>query len=270
MTSWWPPQAPRGPSSVPEGDRILLACIVCASVVAAAVLATGHVSALVVDGSWPRYRAAEIPLVLWEVASQPGNPGRAWDRVTVGGGQPPGPVAWWATFGLLIAVVGAPVGLGVRRAAHRRTSEGAPWATRRRMRRLRVRGSDSGRLIVGRTGTALAAVESRHSLLIFGPTQSGKTTGPAIPAILEWPGPVVATSTKADLVDDTIGWRSRRGEVRIFDPAHSKPSNSATASSTNRSRRNVVLRTAAPLGVPTLAATTLHPQAASATRAAGA
>ncbi|MGQ0618286.1 MAG: type IV secretory system conjugative DNA transfer family protein [Acidimicrobiia bacterium] len=65
------------------------------------------------------------------------------------------------------------------------------------------------------------AVESRHSLLVFGPTQSGKTTGLAIPAILEWPGPVVATSTKSDLVDDTIGWRSRIGEVRIFDPAHS-------------------------------------------------
>jgi len=221
-SSWRsPPAGAWRPSSDPEGDRFLLAGVVCALAVAAALLATGHVSALLVDGSWPRYRAADIPLLLWEVASQPGDPGRAWDRVTVGGGQPPGPLAWWATFGLLVAVVGAPVALGMRSAAHRRSSEGARWAARRRIRRLRVRGSDSGRLIVGRAGTALAAVESRHSLLIFGPTQSGKTTGLAIPAILEWPGPVVATSTKADLVDDTIGWRSRRGEVHIFDPAHS-------------------------------------------------
>ncbi|MGH9188162.1 MAG: type IV secretory system conjugative DNA transfer family protein, partial [Acidimicrobiales bacterium] len=42
-----------------------------------------------------------------------------------------------------------------------------------------------------------------------------------MPAILEWPGPVVATSTKGDLVDDTIGWRSRLGEVHVFDPSAS-------------------------------------------------
>ncbi len=199
----------------------MLVGVVIAASLGALVLAAGHVSALFADGSWPRYRAADIPLVLWEVASQPGDPGRAWDRVTVGGGQPPGPLAWWATFGLLVAVVGAPVGLSLRSAARRRTPEGARWATRRRLKRLRVGGSDSGRLIVGQAGTSRIAVESRHSVLVFGPTQSGKTTGLAIPAILEWPGPVVATSTKADLVDDTIGWRSRRGEVHIFDPAHS-------------------------------------------------
>jgi type IV secretion system protein VirD4 len=71
-------------------------------------------------------------------------------------------------------------------------------------------------------GTALGrrvAVESRHSLLVFGPTQSGKTTALAVPAILEWPGPVVATSTKGDLLEDTIGWRRRLGRVQVFDPA---------------------------------------------------
>ena len=217
---WGRPTGGRS-SSAPASDRLLLVGTVTAAVVGALVLATGHVSALLVDGSWPRYRAADIPLVLWEVVSQPGDPGRAWDRVTVAGGQPPGPLAWWATFGLLVVVAGVPVALGARIAGHRRTPEGAGWAARRRLKRLRVGRSDPGRLVVGRVGTALVAVESRHSLLVFGPTQSGKTTGLAIPAILQWPGPVVATSTKADLVDDTIGWRSRSGEVHIFDPAHS-------------------------------------------------
>jgi len=64
-------------------------------------------------------------------------------------------------------------------------------------------------------------VEARHSVLVFGPTQSGKTTGLAIPAILEWPGPVVATSTKGDLIDNTIGWRATLGPVHVFDPAAS-------------------------------------------------
>jgi type IV secretion system protein VirD4 len=53
---------------------------------------------------------------------------------------------------------------------------------------------------------------------VLGPSQSGKTTGLAIPAILEWQGPVVATSVKSDLVRDTIGARSRNGPAWVFDP----------------------------------------------------
>ncbi|MEO2104755.1 MAG: type IV secretory system conjugative DNA transfer family protein, partial [Actinomycetota bacterium] len=46
----------------------------------------------------------------------------------------------------------------------------------------------------------------------------GKTTGLAIPAILEWEGPVVATSVKTDLVRDTAGWRAAKGDVQLYDP----------------------------------------------------
>jgi type IV secretion system protein VirD4 len=55
-------------------------------------------------------------------------------------------------------------------------------------------------------------------LLVVGPTQSGKTSGLAIPAILEWEGPVVATSVKTDLVRQTAPWRERVGRVLIYDP----------------------------------------------------
>jgi cytochrome P450 len=54
---------------------------------------------------------------------------------------------------------------------------------------------------------------------VIGPTQSGKTTGLAIPAILSWRGPVVACSVKTDLVRDTWRWRDTRGRVWCFDPA---------------------------------------------------
>ena len=37
-------------------------------------------------------------------------------------------------------------------------------------------------------------------MIVVAPTQSGKTTGLAIPALLEWQGPVVATSIKSDLL----------------------------------------------------------------------
>ena len=55
-------------------------------------------------------------------------------------------------------------------------------------------------------------------MLVIGPTQSGKSTGLAIPAILEWAGPVVATSVKDDLAAHTIEWRSARGPCAFFDP----------------------------------------------------
>ena len=38
---------------------------------------------------------------------------------------------------------------------------------------------------------------------MVGPTQSGKTTALAVPAILGWPGPVLAASVKTDLLRDT-------------------------------------------------------------------
>jgi len=53
---------------------------------------------------------------------------------------------------------------------------------------------------------------------VIGPTQSGKTTGLVIPALLEWDGPVVATSVKRDLLDATIGRRRQLGEVAVYDP----------------------------------------------------
>jgi type IV secretion system protein VirD4 len=67
------------------------------------------------------------------------------------------------------------------------------------------------------------ATEARHSVLVLGPTQSGKTTGLAIPAILEWEGPVVATSVKGDLVAGTLGWRSTQGSCWVYDPTSSAP-----------------------------------------------
>jgi type IV secretion system protein VirD4 len=62
------------------------------------------------------------------------------------------------------------------------------------------------------------AGERAQSLAVIGPTQSGKTTCLAVPAILGWEGPVVAASVKADLLRETLGWRRRCGRVWCFDP----------------------------------------------------
>jgi type IV secretion system protein VirD4 len=94
----------------------------------------------------------------------------------------------------------------------------ARWATRRDLRSLSVPAAGAGRLVIGRSGRTLVATEARHSLLVVGPTQSGKTTGLAIPAILEWEGPVLATSVKDDLASATLAWRATQGRTWVFDP----------------------------------------------------
>jgi type IV secretion system protein VirD4 len=206
-----------GLSTDPLVERAVLAGLVATAVVAALVLGTGHLSALVFKGGWPRYDPGEIPGLLWRLAASPGDPASAWKPINRGTATP-GPVAWWATFAALASTL-IGTGIAVARARHRRRGTASnDWARARDLHRLRIRYRDRGRLVIGTASRRRVAVESRHSLLVLGPTQSGKTTGLAIPAILEWPGPVVATSVKGDLVDDTIGWRSHLGDVHVFDP----------------------------------------------------
>jgi len=64
----------------------------------------------------------------------------------------------------------------------------------------------------------LLRAEERHALVVFGPTQSGKSAGIAIPNILEWAGPAVVVSIKPDLLDATLPARAQRGKVLVFDP----------------------------------------------------
>ena len=54
--------------------------------------------------------------------------------------------------------------------------------------------------------------------MAFGPPQSGKSAGLAVPALLEWAGPAVASSIKTDLLGATLERRRRLGRVFVFDP----------------------------------------------------
>src|SRR5271156_2949361 len=63
-----------------------------------------------------------------------------------------------------------------RRKQHHR---GARWANRHALGTVH-----------GRVHPALLAAERAQSVVVVGPTQSGKTTALAIPAILSWDGPV--------------------------------------------------------------------------------
>jgi type IV secretion system protein VirD4 len=80
------------------------------------------------------------------------------------------------------------------------------------------RGTRQGRLVLGRRGGRLLYAEDRHALVAFGPPQSGKSAGIAIPALLEWNGPAVASSIKTDLLSATQARREALGDVLVFDP----------------------------------------------------
>ncbi|MGC9220989.1 MAG: type IV secretory system conjugative DNA transfer family protein [Solirubrobacteraceae bacterium] len=83
---------------------------------------------------------------------------------------------------------------------------------------LRASRQAPGRLGLGYHAGRLLRAEQRHALVAFGPPQSGKSAGLAIPALLEWHGPAVASSIKTDLLAATLARRGQIGEVFVFDP----------------------------------------------------
>ncbi|MDE3131107.1 MAG: type IV secretory system conjugative DNA transfer family protein [Acidobacteriota bacterium] len=109
-----------------------------------------------------------------------------------------------------------------------RGDRGARWARHRDLRVLHGRGGSrraageasrqAGRLALGYHRGRLLRAEQRHALVAFGPPQSGKSAGLAIPALLEWQGPAVASSIKTDLLGATLRRRSQLGQAFVFDP----------------------------------------------------
>jgi type IV secretion system protein VirD4 len=74
------------------------------------------------------------------------------------------------------------------------------------------------RLVMGTNDHHLAMTEPRRNLLILGPPRSEKTAGVLALTILSHPGPVVSTSTKADVLRATGLIRARLGRVWHYSP----------------------------------------------------
>jgi type IV secretion system protein VirD4 len=195
---------------------------------------TGQVAAFVNSGHWPKVSLAEMGVVVTRVPRHPLDPAAAWPK---GARQLlPGPVLFWATFMILLAILAAAwVYLSAAlRSARRRIGrsivverETAPadqvgpagWARPQLFRELYVRAPTPWRVTLGRVNGRLVAAEPLQSVIALGPTQSQKTSGLVIPAILEWDGPVLAAGVKPDLIGSTIGRRWQKGEVFLYDPA---------------------------------------------------
>jgi type IV secretion system protein VirD4 len=170
------------------------------------------------------------------------NPGSILHRLSSGNG----PFDWWVLVSpgsrilawkfwagiALIAVIGTAGCIAARvqleRMTHgrlkrlmpagRRVVRTAHWAQAVDLRSLRGRPGRAGVFLLGRHGRRMLVTQAETSVLVIGPTRSGKTAGLVIPNLLEWDGPAIATSTKSELVELTAGRRQALGPVYVYDP----------------------------------------------------
>ena len=146
------------------------------------------------------------------------HPAAAWPR-TGARARCPAPAGCYGALALLAArspapAAGARAGPGLlaalagrgRAARGGRAAASCGACTARRGGASPAAGSSSAA-----TAAGCCYAEARHALVAFGPPQSGKSAGLAIPALLEWDGPVVASSIKTDLLGAT---RRRRRAAR--------------------------------------------------------
>jgi len=220
--------SPSGHGHAASADSLAFGALAALAVVTCWFTASISVSDRLSAGRWPRLSLRSLVRGMIKSRAHLRDPARAFPAATLGPHPPPAWLVYAIAAGLL--AVSAAALLGVREAVRRhpgapmRRSSGARWATRSDTGPLRVGRTRAGnRLVLGAVDCfapmrPLVATEARHSVLVIGPTQSGKTSGMAIPAILDWDGPVVATSVKDDLARVTLAARSQRGPVWVFDP----------------------------------------------------
>lgn len=198
-------------------------------------LASG-LGALIAGGGWPSldFGAVIQGFIGWSSnASDPaaGFPRAVRDDLS-------GPTAFYTAVAIVAAVPaggGALIATRTERGRRwiagvdrrREQVPGAEWAERGDLRDLLVERSELGRVVLGRwpnragRGPQLVATERLQSVLVVAPQRAGKTTGLAIPAVLEHQGPVISTSIRADVLEATVGRRRELGDVMVFDPSGS-------------------------------------------------
>jgi hypothetical protein len=146
-----------------------------------------------------------MPSTLGDLVTHPGQPSAAYGPTL--GRLLPSPTLFWGTVTVLLslAVIGA--GFLAAGAAQRRHQPG--MATRSQIRKV-AREPDAGCAFGTYLGVPVRA-RGEDSALTIAPARAGKTTRLAVGRVIDAPGAVVATSTKADLVQLTAFARATTG-----------------------------------------------------------
>jgi type IV secretion system protein VirD4 len=232
----WPPLPPGGhrppdyPPFTSPVDQLLAVGLGATVGAGALVWATGQLAGLAFGHTWLEVSPADVAHAMLHLPRHWNDPQLAWPADVRG--PLPGAAAMYTAFAGLVGGISGGTAAVLRhlpghaaghRPGHDRPAKhaGAVWAGNRELRLLTVREPEPGRVILGRTpglmGRLLAA-EDCHSVLVFGPTGSWKTSGLVIPGVLEWSGPLLATSVKPDLLRATMAHRARLGQVVVIDP----------------------------------------------------
>ncbi len=189
---------------------------------------SGALGAALFGDGWISTPAPQLLATALRLPAHLGDPRAAWPAAMRH--ALPGAIGFYLALALILATLGEAIAAALRLArekpwgallklGHKDSPASARWAAKRDLRALFVKEAQPGRVILGRAHRRLLAAEQRQSVIVVAPSQSGKTTALAIPALLEWPGPAVATSIKTDLVRDTMTARSKLGRAMVFDPA---------------------------------------------------
>lgn len=227
------------------GEALLLAAAAALLAFGCTVWAGAALSAWTVGQDFPAGFGDAVDAGI-RLPSHVSDPASAW-RPPIGGSLP-GPAVYWPLTGAvaLVMVVALVAALRIFR---RRvgTAQRQPlgvdarsrFATVRDLAPMLIRRPETGRFVLGRVGRRLVATEKpsrrrrrgrasdRGAVALIGPSRSGKTTA-AVGGILDWHGPAVLSSVKADLLATTYTWRAGRGEVLVYDPT--RTTGMATAS----------------------------------------
>ena len=218
------PSAPGGGLDDPFAMAVLAAAV--AGVAVGGLVWVGaQAAALAANGRTLAVDAADVARALAALPRHASSPALAWPPAAAR--LLPTAAGYWAAQAGVVVAVGA-LGVIVGR-RWKRSARGHPLRVRadaglarpNELAALRVRHNVEGRLNLGLVGRSLIAAAPGDSLAVVGPTGCGKTAGFAIPALLEWEGPVIATSVKADLLKATIEHRRREGKVFVYDPTGS-------------------------------------------------
>lgn len=218
---------PRGPAPIAGDGSPLesLALVAVASLVGAGVvfLGSAHVAAWLHSGPPLEAGLTDAVWAMFDVPSHLSDPASSWAPAQ----RPalPGPFLYYLSLSATL-FIGVGLVAGGFRLWRWAGNDGDPLGVKqhvglarpRDLRRLRVRRATAGRLTMGTVDSALVAAEPQASLTVVGPTGCGKTAGFAIPAMLEWEGPVISTSVKTDLLGATLDRRRDMGTVWIYDP----------------------------------------------------
>ena len=227
------------------GESLLVAAASALLVFGGAVWAGAFLSARTLGHDFPASFGDAVEAGL-RLPSHLSEPAAAWpDTVS---GSLPGPAIYWsvttAVALILMFVLAAAfrafrcrVGTAQRRPLG--VDARSRFATARDLAPMLIRRPETGRFVLGRVGRRLVATEKpsrrrrrgrasdRGAVALIGPSRSGKTTA-AVGGILDWHGPAVLSSVKADLLATTYTWRAGRGEVLVYDPT--RTTGMATAS----------------------------------------